>query len=1010
MKRKRTSYNAKLILSLIIGLVISFTAFAQQTTSANGHVKDSSGEPIIGASVLVKGTTNGTVTDYDGNFTLQVPVGSTLQVSYIGYKLQEIPFQGQKNLIIILQEDVELLDEVVVIGYGTVKKDDATGSVTAIKPDKMNRGLTTNAQDMIAGKIAGVSVISDGGTPGGGSTIRIRGGSSLSASNDPLIVIDGLAMDNEGVKGLANPLSMVNPNDIETFTVLKDASATAIYGSRASNGVIIITTKKGTAGSKPRVTYDGNVSVSGVRNTLDVMNGDEFRSYVNKLYAGQDDIISKLGTANTDWQDQIYRTSISTDHNINVYGGLNNMPYRFSVGYTNQNGVVKTSDFQRYTVSANISPSFFDNYLKFNINAKYMHAKNRYADNGAIGAAVSFDPTQSVYGSGEMYQKYFGGYWQWDVDGSALNDPTWKRTYNALAPANPLAVLELKDDSSKANSFVGNIEADYKLHFFPDIRLHANLGGDFSKGEQTTNVSPYSASNNYFGYYKFDETTKYNLSLNAYAQYVKDFEWSNLDVMAGYEWQHFHRKGEYNEYGTYPSTNTESPGEKYSPASKIWKTESYLVSFFGRVNYSILNKYLITATLRYDGTSRFNKDNRWGLFPSVALGWKIKEEGFLQDVDVLSDLKLRLGYGITGQQNLNQGDYPYIPTYVKNEEGAYYQFGDEYIGLYRPDAYNQDLKWEETTTYNAGLDFGFLNGRITGSLDYYFRKTDDLINIVDIPAGTNFKNRVISNIGSLENKGFEFSINTKPIVTSDFVWDLGYNLTYNDNEITKLTVGSGEGYYVATGGISSGTGNNAQAHMVGYPASSFYVYQQVYDSNGKPIENLFVDRNGDGIINSDDRYMYKKPTADVLMGLSSKFTYKNFDLGFTLRASFNNYMYNDIQANRANVGVSGIWSTSGFFSNRPKSTIETGFQGIGNYYLSDYYVQNASFLRCDNITFGYSFPTLFGYPVSGRAYVTGQNLFVITKYDGLDPEKNDGIDNNMYPRPMVGLVGVTLNF
>ncbi|MDF9831758.1 TonB-dependent receptor [Parabacteroides sp. PF5-6] len=1009
MKQKMKSCFAKTLLFFFVGMSLSFHAQAQNAT-VRGNVKDATGEPVIGASILEKGTTNGTVTDYDGNFSLSLAPGGVLSISYIGYKTQEIPYQGQQNLIVILQEDSELLDEVVVIGYGTVRKDDATGSVTAIKPDKMNRGLTTNAQDMIGGKIAGVSVISEGGTPGGGSTIRIRGGSSLSASNDPLIVIDGLAMDNEGVKGLANPLSMVNPNDIETFTVLKDASATAIYGSRASNGVIIITTKKGTAGSKPRVTYDGNVSVSSVRNTLDVMDGDEFRAYVNKLYAGQDDILSKLGTSNTDWQDEIYRTALSTDHNINVYGGLKNMPYRVSFGYTNQSGVVKTSKFERYTLSANLSPSFFDGYLKLNANAKYMHAKNRYADGGAIGAAASFDPTQSIYSSDEVHQKYFGGYWQWDIDGTALNDPTWKRTANALASFNPVATLEQRDDTSKANSFVGNIEADYKLHFFPDVRLHANLGGDFSKGKQTTTVSPYSASNNYFGSYGFEEVTKYNLSLNAYAQYLKDFNWSNLDVIAGYEWQHFHRKGENAYYGLYPSTNTEFPGEQYSPTSKIWKTESYLVSFFGRVNYSILNKYLVTATLRYDGTSRFSDDNRWGLFPSMALGWKMKEEEFLKDIDVLSDLKLRLGYGITGQQNLNQGDYPYIPTYIRNEEGAYYQFGDEMQSLYRPDAYNKDLKWEETTTWNAGLDYGFLNGRITGSVDYYFRKTKDLINVVDVPAGTNFKNRVISNIGSLENKGLEFSINAKPIVTNDFTWDIGYNITYNDNEITKLTVGSGDGYYVATGGISAGTGNNAQAHMVGHAASSFYVYQQVYDKNGNPIENLFVDRNGDGIINSDDRYIYKKPTADVLMGFSSKFTYKQFDLSFTLRASFNNYVYNDVEADRANVGASGIWSTSGFFSNRPKSAIETGFNGVGNYYLSDYYVQNASFLRCDNVTLGYSFPTLFGAPISGRAYLTGQNLFVITKYDGLDPEINGGIDNNVYPRPLVGLIGVTLNF
>jgi len=981
-----------------------------QNVTINGNVKDATGEPVIGASIVEKGTVNGTITDFDGNFTLSMPRDGVLSVSYIGYKTQEVTYQNQSNLIIILQEDSEMLDEVVVIGYGTVKKDDATGSVTAIKPDKMNRGLTTNAQDLMSGKIAGVNIISEGGSPGSGAQIRIRGGSSLSASNDPLIVIDGLAMDNDGVKGLSNPLSMVNPNDIETFTVLKDASATAIYGSRASNGVIIITTKKGAAGSKPRVSYDGNVSVSTRRNSIDVMDGNQFRSYVNELYAGQDEVLSKLGTHNTDWQKEIFRTSLSTDHNVTVSGGLENMPYRVSAGYTNQNGIVKTSKFERYTVSASVNPSFFDNHLKFNINAKIMTAKTRYADKGAIGSAIAMDPTQPVRSNDELYQKYFGGYWQWDQSASSIGDPEWERTTNSLAVKNPVAMLEQKDESARSNSYIGNLEVDYKFHFLPDLRAHANLGADLSDGKQTTEISPYSGTNNYFGHYKEDKINKYNLSLTAYLQYSKDFDWSMFDIMGGYEWQHFHRKEQEWSEGYYQLTHPTDAGEAYSPSSKLKKTESYLVSFFGRVNYSILNKYLITATLRNDGTSRFSKDNRWALFPSVALGWKMKEEAFLYHVDFLSDLKLRLGYGITGQQNLEKGDYPYLPTYMQNKDYAYYKLGDQIYTTYRPDAYNVDLKWEETTTWNAGIDYGFLNGRITGSIDYYFRKTKDLINIVDVPAGTNFKNRVVSNIGSMENKGVEFAINAKPITMKDFTWDVGFNLTYNDNKITKLTTGSGEGYYVAEGDISTGVGGKIQAHMVGYPAASFYVMQQVYDDNGKPIEGLFVDRNGDGIINDDDRYMYKKPTGDVLLGLSNKFIYKQWDLSFTLRASLGNYVYNDVLSDRANVGVSGIWATSEFFSNRPTSAIKLGWTGAENYFFSDYFVENASFLRCDNITLGYSFNRLFGAPISGRVYGAVQNVFVITKYTGLDPELKNGIDREIYPRPFVGLVGVSLNF
>ncbi|MCC8187485.1 MAG: TonB-dependent receptor [Bacteroides sp.] len=995
------------ILPLLLGLFLSLGAYAQQV-SVRGHVKDTFGDPVIGANVVVKdNSTIGTITDLDGNFTLSVPANSVLQVSFIGYRTAEVA--AATNLVITLEDDAIMLQEAVVIGYGTVKKNDLTGSVTAIKPDAMNKGLVTNAQDMLSGKIAGVSVISDGGTPGGGAQIRIRGGSSLSASNDPLIVIDGLAMDNEGVQGLANPLSMVNPNDIESFTVLKDASATAIYGSRASNGVIIITTKKGTLGGKPKVSYDGNVSVSTNRKTVNVLNGDEYRALIGELYNNDPDVMAAVGTANTDWQKEIYRVGINTDHNVSVSGGVANMPYRVSLGYTNQNGVLKTSNFERYTASLNLSPTFFDDHLKINMNGKFMYARNRYADTGAIGSALAMNPAQPVYGDGEIYQKYFGGFYQWDQSAESIGDPDWERTANALSVKNPVSLLELKDDRAKSHSFIGSVDLDYKFHFLPDMRWHMTLGGDWSGGSQTTKISPYSGTNNYYGHYGYIEKDKYNLSLSTYLMYGKDFGNQYFDIIGGYEWQHFYNDGNEIRYGNYRSTHPTEAGKKTSEYENAWKTENFLVSFFARANYNLLERYLLTATVRYDGTSRFSKDHRWGFFPSVALGWKINEEAFMEDVDIFSDLKLRLGYGVTGQQNINQGDYPYLPVYSMNIAGAYYQLGDEWYTLYRPDAYNKDLKWEETTTWNVGIDYGFLNGRITGSADYYLRKTKDLLNVVSVPAGTNFKNQVISNIGSLKNEGFEFAINTKPVLTRDFSWDLGFNLTYNKNKITKLTTGTGEGYYVAVGGISSGTGSNIQAHVVGHPANSFYVYQQVYDENGHPIENLFVDRNGDGIINEADKYLYKKPAGDVLMGLNSKFIYKNWDLSFTLRASLNNYVYNDVLADRSNISADALYNSNGF-SNRPKEALKLGYQGIGSYYYSDYFVQNASFLRCDNISLGYSFSNLFNSKINGRVYANFQNVFVITKYDGLDPELTNGIDNNIYPRPFVALLGVSLNF
>lgn len=1006
----KKSLRLKALLTLLVGLFLSIGAFAQQI-AVKGHVKDTTGEPVIGANVLVKGTTNGTITDFDGNFMLNVPKDAILSVSFVGYKSAEV--KAASTVMVTLEDDSQVLDAVVVIGYGSVKKNDMTGSVTAIKPDKLNKGLITNAQDMMTGKIAGVSVISKGGAPGEGATIRIRGGSSLTAENDPLIVIDGLAMDNKGVKGLANPLSMVNPNDIESFTVLKDASATAIYGSRASNGVIIITTKKGQAGARPTISYDGNVSVSTVKSTVDVMDGDQFRSFIKDIWGEDSEAYSKLGNANTDWQKEIFRPAVSTDHNLTISGGLKNMPYRVSFGYTNQNGIVKTSKFERYTASVSLAPSFFEDHLKINANLKGMIAKNRYADGGAVGSAVSFDPTQSVRSDDPYHQYYFDGYFQWNTDASSLNDDTWKRTFNGNAPGNPVALLEEKDDRAISKSLIGNLELDYKFHFLPDLHAHVNGGMDLSTGKQYTDVSPYSSTNNYYGSYGWEQKDKYNLSLNAYLQYSKDFtDKHRFDVMAGYEWQHFHDTSDQEYWGLYPLSNNvvENRGQRYNNTSSGSATESYLVSFFGRVNYTLLDRYLFTATVRQDGSSRFHKNNRWGLFPSFALGWKLKEEAFLKDVDVLSDLKLRLGYGITGQQNINSGDYPYLAVYETNKDGAYYPILGEGT-TYRPNAYNPDLKWEKTTTYNVGLDFGFLNNRINGAVDYYYRKTTDLLNSVFVSAGTNFKNKVLSNVGSLENSGIEFSINSKPVVTTDWTWDLGFNITYNKNEITKLTTGDSKNYYVAAGdNIGGGRDMKAMAHAVGHPASSFYVYQQVYDENGKPIENEFVDRNGDGTINGDDRYFYKKPTADVLMGLTSRLSYKSWDFSFSLRASLNNYVYNSVEAGGSDCNPTSVYSF-GALNNRPLMGVANNIQNLkDNTLLSDYFVQNASFMKCDNITLGYSFKKLFGAPIGGRVYAAVQNVFTITKYKGLDPEVEKGLDNNIYPRPLTTLIGLSLNF
>lgn len=1002
----------KKLLTLAALLIAAGTiAFAQGGYVVKGTVVDDYG-PVIGAAVLEQGTTNGTATDLDGNFTLSVKSADvTVEISCIGYASQTFKASAVPAKI-LLRDDAEYLDDVVVIGYGTVKKTDLTGSVTALKPDTKNKGVVVSAQDMLTGKIAGVNVTSGGGTPGGGATIRIRGGSSLNASNDPLIVIDGIAMDNNGVKGLANGLSLVNPADIESFNVLKDASATAIYGSRGSNGVIIITTKRGRVNQAPTVTYNGSATVSHRRKSIEVMNGDEYRDFITRLYGEGSDAYNALGTANTDWQSEIYRTALSHDHNVTLTGAIKNLPYRISAGYTNEQGIVKTSSFERFTTSVNLNPSLLDNHLNFNIAARAMYANSRYSDGGAIGAAVWMDPTKPVYDTESADAANFGGFSAWKVDGSALQDPAYPNTINSLATANPVAILELKDDRAKSRSLVGSAEVDYKIHGFEDLRLHATFGADLSGGSQTTNVEPTSPYAFYYGSYGTDTILKTNTSFTTYAQYSKDFDAHHFDVMAGYEWQHFWRS-QYNDYvGYYPSTSLAKDddgnalaGTERAHTPYKYATENYLVSFMGRANYNYMDKYLLTATFRYDGSSRFY--NHWAFFPSFAFAWKLIDEDFIKDLGLFSDLKLRLGYGKTGQQE-GIGDYNYFATYsyTTDSHGYYPVVGDGV--LYRPDAYDKNLEWEKTTTYNLGVDFGFNGNRLTGNLDVYYRKTTDLLNTRYVAAGSNFRNQVWSNVGSLVNTGVELSVDYKVIDEKDMFWTVSGNITYNNNRITEL-IGE-EGYYIATGGISAGTGNTVQAHTVGKPSNSFYVYQQIYDTNGLPIEGAYVDRNGDGTINEADKYFYKSPWAPVTAGLSSRFEYGHWDFGVNFRLSLGNYVYNDLEAGSGN--LADVWSNSTWFGNRPKMVLEKNWQTYDSV-LSDYFVQNASFLKCDNITVGYSIPEIFkagDRALGGRVFATASNVFCITPYKGIDPEVFGGIDNNLYPRPISFILGLTLNF
>lgn len=993
------------LMTMLSGMLMILSANAQTgaTINVRGMVTDIAGEPIIGANILVQGTSSGTITDYDGNFTLQVPADGILEISYIGYRPQSIPVNNRTTINITMEEDTELLEEVVVIGYGTVRKDDATGSVVAVDATKINRGLATSPSALLAGQVAGLSVVSSGGAPGSSSSIRIRGGSSMSASNDPLIVIDGVPVDTEGINGMDDPLSTINANDIETFTVLKDASATAIYGSRASNGVIIITTKKGHSG-KLRVAYNGNVSVSTRTGLVDVMDAPTFRNYVIDSFGEGSQQAAALGNTETNWQDKIFRTAASTDHNLSVSGAITDfLPYRVSVGYTNENGILKTSGLERYTGSINLSPTFLDGSLRVQLNAKGVYNTNRFADRGAINSATQFDPTMPVYS--ETNSPYGNGYhMSLKADGTPID----------IGLANPLAILEQKSDKSKVYRSIGNMQVDYSLPFLEGLRANLNMGYDISESNGDVIITDNSPMSWVWGDYKagWGENSTYyqyksNTLLDFYLNYTNNFGVHRIDAMGGYSWQRFYREEE----NTYPysAAMAAQTGNEFYKEGNDYSTESYVISFFGRLNYSLLERYLLTLTLRNDGSSRFSPDNKWGLFPSAAFAWRVINEPFMEDAgDVMSDLKLRLGYGVTGQQNLGSGDYPWMGRYSYSQAGANYFFGDTRVSLIRPLAYDENLKWEETATYNAGLDFGFLNNRINGTFDVYYRKTTDLLNTVGIAAGTNFSNQLLTNVGELENKGVEFSITGRPIVSRDLNWNVSYNITYNKNRITKLTINDDPSYVgVRFGGIDGGTGNNIAIHSVNYPSGSFYVYEQVYDNDGRPLEGVFVDQNADGQINEEDMIVYKNAAPDVFMGLSSQLSYKNWDLNFSLRANIGNYAYNNIQSNRESRSIT--YDPSGWLKNKVNSATFTNFDAV--HYQSSYYIQNASFLKMDNISLGYNFNNISNWLQSARLHFTVQNPFVITKYKGLDPEfTNDGIDNNIYPHPRVFILGFNLNF
>jgi len=1025
----------KALLAFTLVLACALPALAQKIT-VTGTVYEPEGEPALGASVVVLGETQGVVTDLDGNYSIQVDPNGSLVFSYIGCETQTVEVNGRTNIDVTLASNAVALQEVVAIGYGTVKKSDATGSVAVLKPDEVEAGLAVSANDLLVGASPGVVVTTNGGNPGGGASIRIRGGASLNASNDPLVVIDGVPMTSS--YGSSSPLTMISPDNIESMTILKDASATAIYGSRASNGVIIVTTKRGQSG-RPQVNFSANFHVNTPGRRWDVLDGNQYRAMIKEY--GSEKAQALLGNANTDWQDEIFRTSFSHDYSLSVGGTAGFLPYRVNVSYTGNDGILKTSSMERTTVGFNLTPKFFDGLLSVNASAKGSYIVDHNADTGSVYSAISFNPTLPVYTAyntlGSTGRTIYGGYT------SLINNDGNLETNGSL---NPLSMLMGVNNQEKIYTSVGNIQVDYALHFLRELHFNLNLGYEVTKGE-TNNYnlqnSPQSWKSNYnngAGQWYNNYQLARNTMLEFYANYKKEFEAikSNLDVMAGYTWQrsdyHSRNKTRINTLGytkTYDAlTNTWTmeedpasaanvgfaPGDTDEARNKINydANQLNLLSFYGRLNYMFDDTYLLTFTLRDDATSRFSPDTRWGLFPSLALGWKFINLPFLESArDVMNEGKLRLSWGVTGQQAV--GSYNnYTPLYSISQNSVYYPspVGGPWIDPLYPNAYDESLKWEETTTWNVGVDLGFLNNRFNVSAEWYLRDTKDLLAYVPVPAGMTTTNAMTRNIGSLRNTGVDLTFSGRPVVIDNFTWSTGINVAYNHNEITSLTGSEEEDkdFYLGAGGNpASENAGDIQVHKVGYPANSFLVFQQVYDADGNPIPNVYVDQNMDGVIDSQDLVINHSKDPKVTISWNNNFNIGKWDIGFVLRANIGNYVFNGMRARATN-----LYNLEGQ-GNILNNVLDSDFYfndgtAVSNLVRSDYFVENASFLRCDNITIGYTFDNLLHDNLRLRLFGAVQNPFVITKYKGLDPEVFSGIDSNAYPRPVTFTLGLVANF
>ena len=979
----KTIYSKLLILLFLLPLSI----LAQSTIS--GTVTDSkTNQAISGVNVKVKGSTNGTATDFDGKFRLSnVKKGDALTFSYIGYKDISITYNEQKGLNVTMEEEFSQLQEVQIqVGYGTVKKKDLTGSTTTIAAKDFNKGANVTVENLLNGRVAGLT-INTSGAPGSGSQIRIRGGSSLSASNDPLIVIDGLPISNDNGTGGVSILASINPATIESFTVLKDASASAIYGVRASNGVIIITTKKG--GKTLSVDYNFQYGLGRLIKTTDVFDGDSFRALINSKVPSR---VASLGTANTDWQRAIYRETEYTDNNISLKGNLFGfIPSRLTLGRTFQEGLRLTNEFNRNTIGVSLNPSFLNNHLKIKLNANYSNETNRFAG-GVEGSAIRFDPTQPIYQAGSPFEGFFEYY--------KMNGNVVETLPNS--PRNPVAQLMQTRDLGLNNRLFGNFELDYKFHFFPALRAVVNVGFDESFGERSFSratgiVASGSTNNNIpYGNRSFSQTLRNNKLIDAYFVYTKSFSDLNVDVTAGYSYQTFSGRN-------FNSNNLLDPNVSANPLGyNITQipTKNVLLAYFGRANFSYKDKYLLSLSARQDNSSRFRKENRTVWFPAVSFAWKLKDE-FFKSNKTLSDLKLRLGYGVTGQQDFDDPN-AYLEKYNTGNGTSQYFFGSTPTPIAVPARYSPDIRWEQTITYNGGIDFGLFENRINGSVDVFYKDSRDLIVDGVVPDGSNFSNRAFQNVGSFTTKGVELGINADVVKTNNFNWNVNFNFTKFERRVQSLLNGAD----LATGDGFAGTGGSGQVHRVGFTPASFLLFKQLY-SNGQPIEGAYADLNADGLINDQDRYIYRNSDPDATFGFASNLTYKNIDFSFNLRASVGNRVLNAVNASRAQYNNLTIDSQ---LSNIPTSVQSTNFNTTSNVVFSDLYVENGSFLRMDNITLGYTFPNWLEGKASLRFFTGVQNAFLITKYSGLDPEITGGVDNTIYPRQRQLLFGVNVKF